>query len=115
MQGRRVIVFQLTAEDTMKELDVLPGTELALTARSFRGRLPMMCTLAKARKHVLLGGSSYLAYVVDSRETVANVPVVGEFPDVFPDDLSDISHERQVEFWIKLIPGVVSVAKTCTG
>ncbi|KAJ9552426.1 hypothetical protein OSB04_016471 [Centaurea solstitialis] len=26
-----------------------------------------MCTLAKAREHVLLGGSSYLAYVVDSR------------------------------------------------
>ncbi|KAJ9557619.1 LOW QUALITY PROTEIN: hypothetical protein OSB04_012233, partial [Centaurea solstitialis] len=94
MQGRRVIVFQLTAEETMKELDVLSG-----------GRLPMMCTLAKARKHVLLGGSSYLAFVVDSRETVASVPVVGEFPDVFPDDLSDISHERQVEFRIKLIPG----------
>ncbi|KAJ9557620.1 LOW QUALITY PROTEIN: hypothetical protein OSB04_012234 [Centaurea solstitialis] len=94
MQGRRVIVFQLTAEETMKELDVLSG-----------GRLPMMCTLAKARKHVLLGGSSYLAFVVDSRETVASVPVVGEFPDVFPDDLSDISHERQVEFRIKLILG----------
>ncbi|KAJ9557621.1 LOW QUALITY PROTEIN: hypothetical protein OSB04_012235 [Centaurea solstitialis] len=94
MQGRRVIVFQLTAEETMKELDVLSG-----------GRLPMMCTLAKARKHVLFGGSSYLAFVVDSRETVASVPVVGEFPDVFPDDLSDISHERQVEFRIKLIPG----------
>ncbi|KAJ9566550.1 LOW QUALITY PROTEIN: hypothetical protein OSB04_002516 [Centaurea solstitialis] len=98
-QGRRVIVFQLTTEETMKELDVLSG-----------GRLPMMCTLAKARKHVLLEGSSYLAYVVDSRKkTVANVPVVSEFLDIFPDDLPDISHERQVEFRIKLVPGVVSL------
>ncbi|KAJ9557864.1 hypothetical protein OSB04_012478 [Centaurea solstitialis] len=98
MQGRRVIVFQLTAEETMKELDVLSG-----------GRLPMMCTMAKARKHVLLGGSNYLV-----EKTVVNVPVVSDFPDVFPDDLPDISHERQVEFRIKLVPGVVSVAKTCT-
>ncbi|KAJ9549202.1 hypothetical protein OSB04_021745 [Centaurea solstitialis] len=43
---------------------------------------------------------------------VANVPVVSEYPDVFPDDLPDISHERQVEFQIRLIPGVVSVAET---
>ncbi|KAJ9544947.1 hypothetical protein OSB04_024654 [Centaurea solstitialis] len=51
----------------------------------------------------------------DKKKTVANVQVVSEFPDVFPDDLSDISHERQVEFRIKLVSGVVSVAKTCTG
>ncbi|KAJ9549267.1 hypothetical protein OSB04_021810 [Centaurea solstitialis] len=135
MQGRRVIVFQLTAEETMKELDVLSGWDrmvkselsypclreaLGSSLNSKWGRTDYQMRWKReitydARKHVLLGGSSYLAFVVDSRETVANVPVVGEFPDVFPDDLSDISHERQVEFRIKLIPGVVSVAKTCTG
>ncbi|KAJ9567646.1 hypothetical protein OSB04_003612 [Centaurea solstitialis] len=61
MQGRRVIVFQLTAEETMKELDVLSG-----------GRLPMMCTLAKARKHVLLGGS----HVVLEDRSSLRVPLV---------------------------------------
>ncbi|KAJ9546483.1 LOW QUALITY PROTEIN: hypothetical protein OSB04_019026 [Centaurea solstitialis] len=40
-------------------------------------RLPKMCTLAKARKHILHGDSSYSAYVDDSRDeakkkTVAN-------------------------------------------
>ena len=35
-------------------------------------------------------------------------------PDVFSDDLPDISRERQVEFRIKLIMEVVSVTKTCT-
>ena len=43
------------------------------------------------------------------------MPVVSEFPDVFPDDLPDISHERQVEFRIKIVPVMVPVAKTCTG
>ncbi|KAJ9556968.1 hypothetical protein OSB04_011582 [Centaurea solstitialis] len=52
----------------------------------------------------------YPAYVVDSRDeankrTVADVPVVSEYPDVFPDDLPSIPFERQVEFWIDLVPG----------
>ncbi|KAJ9558549.1 hypothetical protein OSB04_013164 [Centaurea solstitialis] len=54
-------------------------------------RLPKVCTWAKARKHVLHGGSSYLAYVIDSRvginkKTEADVPVVSECPDVYPDN-----------------------------
>ncbi|KAJ9543214.1 hypothetical protein OSB04_022921 [Centaurea solstitialis] len=62
-------------------------------------RLPKMCTLAKARKHVLHGGSSYPAYVVDSRDEakkrmVADVPVVSGYPDVFPDDLPSLPFER---------------------
>ncbi|MCI36275.1 RNA-directed DNA polymerase (Reverse transcriptase), partial [Trifolium medium] len=33
------------------------------------------------------------------------LPVVCEFPDVFPDDVSDVPPEREVEFTIDLIPG----------
>ncbi|KAJ9556581.1 hypothetical protein OSB04_011195 [Centaurea solstitialis] len=67
------------------------GGELTILSER-RKKLPKLCTLAKARKHVLHGGHSFLAYVVDSREearkkTVADVPVVSEYPDVFPDDL----------------------------
>ncbi|KAJ9539518.1 hypothetical protein OSB04_032251 [Centaurea solstitialis] len=81
-----------------------------------RRRPPKLCTLAKARKHVLHGGHSFLAYVVDSqaetrRKTVAEVPVVSEYPDVFPDDLPGIPPERQVEFRIDLVPGAAPVAK----
>ncbi|KAJ9561717.1 hypothetical protein OSB04_006877 [Centaurea solstitialis] len=84
----------------------LSGGELTIMSER-RKRLPKMCALAKARKHVLHGGNSYLAYVVDSRveankKTVADVPVVSEYPDVFPDDLPGIPSERQVEFRIDL-------------
>ncbi|KAJ9565502.1 hypothetical protein OSB04_001468 [Centaurea solstitialis] len=91
------------------------GGELTILSER-RKKLPKLCTLAKARKHVLHGGHSFLAYVVDSREeakkkTVANVSVVSEYPDVFPDDLPGVPPERQVEFRIDLVPGVAPIAK----
>ncbi|KAJ9566306.1 hypothetical protein OSB04_002272 [Centaurea solstitialis] len=61
----------------------LSGGELTIEGDERRG-LPKMCTLAKARKHVLHGGRDNLAYVIDIRDeakkrTVAGVPVVSEF------------------------------------
>ncbi|KAJ9557882.1 hypothetical protein OSB04_012496 [Centaurea solstitialis] len=91
------------------------GGELTILSER-RKKPPKLCTLAKARKHVLHGGHSFLAYVVDSqaearKKTVAGVSVVSEYPDVFPDDLPSIPPERQVEFRIDLVPGTAPVAK----
>ncbi|MCI42605.1 cellular nucleic acid-binding protein, partial [Trifolium medium] len=36
---------------------------------------------------------------------VEELPVVCEFPGVFPEDISDVPPEREVEFSIDLIPG----------
>ncbi|MCI76709.1 cellular nucleic acid-binding protein, partial [Trifolium medium] len=33
------------------------------------------------------------------------LPVVCEFPDVFPDDISDLPPEREVEFAVDVLPG----------
>ncbi|GKG45731.1 hypothetical protein Tco_0498177, partial [Tanacetum coccineum] len=38
------------------------------------------------------------------------VPIVQDFPEVFPEDLPGIPPTRQVEFQIDLIPGVAPVA-----
>ncbi|GJY65330.1 hypothetical protein Tco_0467568, partial [Tanacetum coccineum] len=40
-----------------------------------------------------------------------NIPVVREFPEVFPEDLPSLSPIRQVEFQINLIPGATPVAR----
>ncbi|GKC14348.1 reverse transcriptase domain-containing protein [Tanacetum coccineum] len=40
-----------------------------------------------------------------------NIPVVREFPEVFPEDLPWLPHVRQVEFQIDLIPGATPVAR----
>lgn len=59
-----------------------------------------------------------LAYVVDTRFVnkrsiyVSDVPVVCDFPDVFPEELSSVPPERQVEFRIDLVLGAMHIAKT---
>ena len=38
-------------------------------------------------------------------------PVVDEFPDVFPDDLPGMPHDRDIEFIIELLPGTAPIDK----
>ncbi|GKF95479.1 hypothetical protein Tco_0288214 [Tanacetum coccineum] len=40
-----------------------------------------------------------------------DVPIVQDFSDVFPEDLSGLPLTRQVEFQIDLVPGVAPVAR----
>ncbi|MCI41803.1 RNA-directed DNA polymerase (Reverse transcriptase), partial [Trifolium medium] len=36
---------------------------------------------------------------------VEELPVVNEFPEVFPEEISDVPPKREVEFTIDLVPG----------
>ncbi|MCI92898.1 cellular nucleic acid-binding protein, partial [Trifolium medium] len=42
---------------------------------------------------------------LESKVKVEELPVVCEFPGVFPEDVSDVPPEREVEFTIDLVPG----------
>ncbi|GJT01060.1 hypothetical protein Tco_0822229 [Tanacetum coccineum] len=42
---------------------------------------------------------------------ITDVPIVRDFPDVFPEDLPGIPLARQVEFQIDLVPGAVPVVR----
>ncbi|GJX64318.1 putative reverse transcriptase domain-containing protein [Tanacetum coccineum] len=63
--------------------------------------------------------SKYQAVIVTTKETkdksekkrLDNVPIVRDFPKVFPEDLPGLPPTRQVEFQIDLIPGVAPVAR----
>jgi hypothetical protein len=37
------------------------------------------------------------------------VPVVSEFPDVFPEELAGMPHDRDIEFVIELMPGTTPI------
>ncbi|XP_074342655.1 uncharacterized protein LOC141680287 [Apium graveolens] len=66
-------------------------------------------TLILAKRLLRQGCEGYLAHVIDrSKETpnIENIPIVSEFPDVFPDELPGFPNDRQIEFSIDLAPGV---------
>ncbi|KAJ9547715.1 hypothetical protein OSB04_020258 [Centaurea solstitialis] len=92
------------------------GGDLIITGDGMK-RPPKTCSLAKARRYVKGGGVSYLVYVTEvagekKKKTVADVPVVRDFPDVFSKYLPGVPPEQQVEFGIDQIPGAAPVAKS---
>ena len=40
-----------------------------------------------------------------------SIPVVSEFPDVFPEELSGMPPDRELEFAIDLVPGTAPLYK----
>ncbi|KAL0395508.1 UNVERIFIED_CONTAM: Transposon Tf2-12 polyprotein [Sesamum latifolium] len=62
---------------------------------------------------MLEGCEAYLAHIIDSEKvnpTLEEIPVVRDFPEVFPDDLPDLPPHRKVDFAIKTIPGVFPIS-----
>ncbi|GJW55446.1 putative reverse transcriptase domain-containing protein [Tanacetum coccineum] len=74
------------------------------------------CT--KTRKYLLKGHHVFLAHVT-TKETedksgekrLEDVPIVQDFPEVFPEELSGLPQTRQVEFLVDLMPGATPVAR----
>ncbi|GJU42628.1 putative reverse transcriptase domain-containing protein [Tanacetum coccineum] len=72
----------------------------------------------KTQEYMLKGCLVFLANV-NTKETkyksekkrLEDVPIVWDFPDVFPEDLPGLPSTRQVEFQIDLIPGAAPVAR----
>nr|GEV03752.1 putative reverse transcriptase domain-containing protein [Tanacetum cinerariifolium] len=74
------------------------------------------CT--ETQKYLLKGCLVFLAHVTmkgaedkSKEKRLEDVPIVQDFPEVFPEDLSSISPTRQVEFQIDLIPGAAPVVR----
>ncbi|GJZ90009.1 putative reverse transcriptase domain-containing protein, partial [Tanacetum coccineum] len=68
----------------------------------------------KARKYVEQGCHLFLAHVTEKKskeKRMEDVPVIHDFPEVFPEELPGIPPPRQVEFRIDLVPGAAPVAR----
>ncbi|XP_074342647.1 uncharacterized protein LOC141680277 [Apium graveolens] len=71
-------------------------------------------TMIQAKRLLRQGCEGYLAHVIDrSKKTpnIRSIPIVSEFPDVFPDELPGLPPDRQIEFSIDIAPGVEPVLK----
>jgi hypothetical protein len=45
------------------------------------------------------------------KRTLEDVPIICEYPDVFPEELPGLPPDRDVEFVIDLVPGMAPITK----
>ncbi|KAJ0016666.1 hypothetical protein Pint_11808 [Pistacia integerrima] len=67
-----------------------------------------------ARKYLQKGCQAYLAHVMDTHADgcrLQDIPMVNDFPYVFPEDLPRLPPEREINFTIELVPSAVPVSK----
>ena len=71
-------------------------------------------TAMKANNMLRKSYQGYLAYAIEVRGSgsrLEDIPVVREFPDVFPEDLPDIPPDREIDFQIELAPRTEPISK----
>ncbi|XP_020271784.1 uncharacterized protein LOC109846955 [Asparagus officinalis] len=68
----------------------------------------------KAYRALRNGCMGYLASVEmvdDGKPSLEEIPIVREFPEVFPDELPGMPPDREIEFSIDLVPGTSPISK----
>ena len=78
------------------------------------------CIVTSAQVSKLLGQGcqAFIASLVDSNvepTELSTIPVVSEFPDIFPEELLNIPPKREVEFTIDIAPELNRALKHHTG
>ncbi|GKA21246.1 putative reverse transcriptase domain-containing protein [Tanacetum coccineum] len=78
----------------------------------------MVISCSKVQEYMAKGCQAFLAQISATKEEdksegkqVKDVPIVRDFPEVFPEDLPGLPPVRPVEFQIDLIPGAAPVAR----
>ncbi|GKC15819.1 putative reverse transcriptase domain-containing protein [Tanacetum coccineum] len=110
----------LVKDDTLivcgkKEVHIpVKGKMLVVKGNCAESRLKVVSCI-KARKYIERGCHLFVAHVTEKEpkeKCLEDVPIIRDFPKVFPDDLPGLPPPRQVEFRIKLMPGATPVART---
>ncbi|GKC24973.1 putative reverse transcriptase domain-containing protein [Tanacetum coccineum] len=68
----------------------------------------------KTQNYIKRGCCTFLAHITEKKsedKRLEDVPIVRDFPEVFPEDLPGLPPPRQVEFQIELVPGAAPVAR----
>ncbi|GJT85017.1 putative reverse transcriptase domain-containing protein [Tanacetum coccineum] len=88
--------------------------------KSSNGRESRLAVIScsKAQEYMAKGCQVFLAQISakkeedkSERKQIEDVPIVWDFPEVFPEDLPGLPPARPVEFQIDLVPGAAPVAR----
>ena len=98
-----------------KEVRFCRPRETEVVFYGLRKTLPnSIMTTMKASKMLRKSYQGYQAYVIEVRDSgsrLEDLPVVREFPDVFPDDLQGIPPDREIDFQIELALRIKPISK----
>ena len=104
-----------TVDCYRKEVRFCRPKRTEVVSYGLRKTLPnSIMTATKASKMLRKSYQGYLAYAIEVRDSgsrLEDIPVVKEFPDLFPEDLLGIPPDREIDFQIKLTPGTEPISK----
>ncbi|GJR19956.1 reverse transcriptase domain-containing protein [Tanacetum coccineum] len=89
------------------------GETLIIQGDRSKTRLNLI-SFIKTKRYISRGCQVFVAQIMEKKsdeKRLEDIPVVREFPKVFPEDLPGLPPVRQVEFQIDLIPGATPVAR----
>lgn len=100
---KKAVYLNLPANETLIIYGDKPKTSLRIISS------------IQARKYLRKEYCAFLSHFVDTRlktKELKNIPVVSDFPDIFPEELPGLPPQRQVEFKIDLVLGATPLAKS---
>ncbi|GJT61888.1 putative nucleotidyltransferase, ribonuclease H [Tanacetum coccineum] len=92
---------------------LINGETLIIRGDQSKTRLNLISCI-KTKRYISRGCQVFVIQVMEKKsdeKRLEDIPVVREFPKVFPEDLPGLPLVRQVEFQIDLIPGATPVAR----
>ena len=71
--------------------------------------------VATARMMVQKGCEAYLTYVIDTKKvepSLSDIPIISDYPNVFPKELPGLPSQREIEFAIDVVQGATPTSIT---
>ncbi|KAJ0555993.1 putative nucleotidyltransferase, Ribonuclease H [Helianthus annuus] len=90
------------------------GKESLVIRGDKSGAVVGIISFLKAQKCLRKGHTAILALVTNAsteERKIEDIPIVRDFPEVFPEELPGLPPHRQVEFQIELAPGAAPIAR----
>ncbi|XP_073121898.1 uncharacterized protein [Henckelia pumila] len=78
-----------------------------------RAKIPLISSLSMEQL-LQTGAEGFLVYALDvlkASPVLADIPIVCEFADIFPDEILGLPPMREIDFSIELVPGTLPISK----
>ena len=92
-----------------------PSSEEVTFINERSNHLSNVISATTTRTMVRKGCEAYLAYVIDTKKpepSLLDIPTISDYPDVFPEELSGLPPQREIEFAIDVVPGATLASIT---